>query len=215
MRDDGIVKGHRFFAAIYDRLMAGTEEAGLGDMRTEVVGSATGETLELGAGTGLNLAHYGDGVTALTLTEPDPFMARRLRDRLAEEGPERRDVKVVEASAEDLPFADDSFDSVVATLVLCTVEDPDRVSAEVARVLRPGGRLLYIEHVRGDSERLVRWQDRLERPWGWLAGGCHPNRPTAENLTRAGFTLEEHQRDELPKSPPLVRPLIRGSAVIR
>jgi len=207
------MKGHRFFAAIYDRLMAGTEDAGLREMRAEVVGSASGETLELGAGTGLNLEHYGEAVTALTLTEPDPFMARRLRDRLADERPERLDAKVVEAPAENLPFPDDSFDTVVSTLVLCTVEDPDRTTAEIARVLRPGGRLLYVEHVRSDdSERLAGWQDRLERPWGWFGAGCHPNRPTAENLARAGFTLEKQHSDELPKAPPIVRPLIRGSA---
>jgi ubiquinone/menaquinone biosynthesis C-methylase UbiE len=206
------MKGHRFFAAIYDRLMAGTEDAGLGDMRAQVVGSARGDTLELGAGTGLNLPHYGDGVTALTMAEPDPFMTRRLRDRLESETPEGLDVRVVEATAEDLPFPDDSFDTVVSTLVLCSVEDPDRATAEAARVLRPGGRLLYLEHVRSDSEGLAKWQDRLERPWGLLAAGCHPNRPTAATLARAGFALEGQERDELPKSPPLVRPLIRGSA---
>lgn len=210
------MKGHRFFAAVYDRLMAGTEDAGLRDMRAEVVGSASGETLELGAGTGLNLGHYGDAVTALTLAEPDPFMAKRLRDRLASEGPGGLEPRVVEAPAEELPFPDDSFDTAVATLVLCTVEDPARATAEIARVLRPGGRLLYVEHVRSDdSERLASWQDRLERPWGWLAAGCHPNRRTAESLAQAGFALEDQERGELPKAPPLARPLIRGSAVAR
>jgi ubiquinone/menaquinone biosynthesis C-methylase UbiE len=207
------MKGHRFFAAIYDRLMAGTEDAGLRDMRAEVVGSARGDTLEVGAGTGANLDHYGDEVTALTMAEPDPFMTKRLRARIDSGGRQSRDVRVVEASAEDLPFPDDSFDTVVGTLVLCSVDDPSRASAEIARVLRPGGRLLYLEHVRSDEAKVARWQDRLERPWGWVAAGCHPNRPTGETLAQAGFALEEQERDELPKSPPFVRPLIRGTAV--
>jgi ubiquinone/menaquinone biosynthesis C-methylase UbiE len=205
------MKGHRFFAAIYDRLMAGTEDAGLRDMRAELVRQARGRTLELGAGTGLNLAHYGDDVTELVLTEPDPFMAKRLRERLAADSPAGGSADVVEAPAERLPFEDASFDTVVSTLVLCTVDEPEQAAAELARVLRPGGQLLYLEHVRGDSERLVRWQDRLERPWGWVAGGCHPNRPTAATLSAAGFDVEPEEA-RLPKAPPLVRPLIRGTA---
>ena len=205
------MKGHRFFAAIYDRLMAGTEKAGMQDMRAELVAQASGRTLELGAGTGLNLPHYGEAVTELVLTEPDPFMAKKMRERLADDPPAAGSVVVVEAPAEQLPFEDASFDTVVSTLVLCTVSDPDRAAGELARVLRPGGRLLYLEHVRSESERLSRWQDRLERPWGWMAGGCHPNRPTTATLAAAGFeTNPEH--DKLPKAPPLVRPLIKGTA---
>jgi ubiquinone/menaquinone biosynthesis C-methylase UbiE len=207
------MRGHRFFAAIYDWMLAGTEDAGLRDMRAELVGQAEGRTLELGAGTGLNLAHYTDAVTELVLTEPDPHMAKRLRDRLGADTPATGSVKVVEATAEELPAEDASFDTVVSTLVLCTVEDPPRAAAELERVLRPGGRLLYLEHVRSDDERLERWQDRLERPWGWVAGGCHPNRPTATTLAAAGFSVEPEQ-GRLPKSPPLVRPLIRGTATL-
>ena len=100
---------------------------------------------------------------------------------------------------------------MVSTLVLCTVESPDRAIGELKRVLRPGGRLLYLEHVRAEDERLERWQDRLERPWGWFAGGCHPNRPTTATLAAAGFETDP-ERDTLPKAPPLVRPMVRGSA---
>jgi ubiquinone/menaquinone biosynthesis C-methylase UbiE len=205
------MRGHRFFAAIYDRMLAGTEKAGLSDMRAELVEQASGRTLELGAGTGLNLAHYTDAVTELVLTEPDPHMARRLRARLEADPPPAGSVDVVEAPAEDLPFEDASFDTVVSTLVLCTVESPERATAELKRVLRPGGRLLYVEHVRSDEERLERWQDRLERPWGWFAAGCHPNRPTAATLTAAGFDVEP-EHGTLPKAPPIVRPMIRGTA---
>ncbi|HEX6117138.1 MAG TPA: class I SAM-dependent methyltransferase [Solirubrobacterales bacterium] len=206
------MSGHRFFAAIYDRLMASTEDAGLRDMRADLVASASGRTLELGAGTGLNLGHYPPGVSELVLTEPDPHMARRLRSRLEAEPPAAGSSEVVEAGAESLPFEDSSFDTVVSTLCLCTVAEPERVVEEVARVLRPGGRLLYIEHVRSDDTRVARWQDRLERPWGWLAAGCHPNRDTAATLSASGLEAAEQEQGELPKAPPIVKPLIRGEA---
>src|SRR5688500_20307165 len=115
--------GHRFCAALYDRLMAGSEDAGLAEMRAELLAGARGRTLELGAGTGLNLAHYTSEVTELVLTEPDPHMAGRLRRRLAHEPPAPAQVEVVEAPAERVPFEDGSFDSVVATLVLCSVAE--------------------------------------------------------------------------------------------
>ena len=183
-------------------------------MRAELLAEARGRTLELGAGTGLNLAHYGDAVTELILTEPDPHMARRLREKLAAEPLGIGAVEVEEAAAEDLPAEDGSVDTVVSTLVLCTVESPERTIAEIARVLRPGGRLLYLEHViSSDSPRLASWQHRLERPWGWMAAGCHPNRDTAGLLERSGLASESLTHDELPKAPPLARPLIRGVAV--
>jgi ubiquinone/menaquinone biosynthesis C-methylase UbiE len=201
---------HRLFAALYDRVViAGPERAGLREMRAELLAAARGRVLELGAGTGLNLAHYGDQVTELVLTEPDPHMARRLRDRAAEI---QIPSEVVEAGAEQLPFGDDSFDTVVGTLVLCTVEDPPRAVAEAARLLKPDGRLLLIEHVRADDPRRARWQDRFERPWGWLGAGCHPNRATAATLS-ASFDTSALQADQMPGTvPPIVKPLIRGAA---
>jgi SAM-dependent methyltransferase len=206
---------HRIFAAIYDRLLADSEKGGLRDMRSELLRGASGRTLELGAGTGHNLPHYTDAVTELVLSEPDRFMAARLRKHLEAEPPAPTAVEVVAAPAEQLPFEDGSFDTVVSTLVFCTVEDPERAATEARRVLRSDGRLLYLEHVRSpDSERLARWQDRLERPWGWFAGGCHPNRPTGDVLPAAGLEVERSHRDSLPKTglTPWVQPLIIGSA---
>lgn len=206
---------HRLFAAIYDQLLAGSEKGGLREMRAELLRDAKGRTLELGAGTGHNLPHYTPAVGELVLTEPDRFMAKRLREHLAAEPPAPGAVEVVDAPAEKLPFGDDSFDTVVSTLVLCTVEDPERAVGEAKRVLRPDGRLLFLEHVRSpDSERLSRWQDRVERPWGWFAGGCHPNRRTGDMLPAAGFELERLNRDIFPESrwTPWMRPLIVGSA---
>ena len=100
---------------------------------------------------------------------------------------------------------------MVSTLVLCSVEAPAAATGEIARVLKPDGRLLYLEHVRSGDPGLARWQDRLERPWGWLGAGCHPNRDTVAQLEAAGLETEL-VRDRLPKVPPIVRPMVRGSA---
>lgn len=206
------MKPHPVVAALYDRMAQPAEKAGMRDMRAELLSEARDRTLEIGAGTGLNLAHYGSEVSELVLLEPDPFMAKRLRKRIASETPSIASVGVVEASAEHLPLENESFDTVVATLVLCSVEDPARALGEIARVLKPGGRFLYLEHVRSESPRLARWQDRLERPWGWFGGGCHPNRPTGDILRASPLEVERLERGQTPKAPPLVRPLIRGVA---
>jgi ubiquinone/menaquinone biosynthesis C-methylase UbiE len=208
----GAVDEHPIFARFYDRLMTGTERAGLGEMRRELLRSASGRVLELGAGTGHNLPFYTGEVTELVMSEPDPHMASRLTDRLAKEGTAAGNPSVIVAQAEDLPFDDGSFDSVVATLVFCTVTDPQRAVAEARRVLVEGGTLLFLEHVRSTAPRRAWWQDRLERPWGFFAAGCHPNRATDQLLASAGFWIDSLERTKLPKAPPIVRPLIRGVA---
>jgi SAM-dependent methyltransferase len=119
---------------------------------------------------------------------------------------------VVEASAEQLPFEDASIDTAVATLVLCTIPHPEAALAEVARVLKPGGQLLFIEHVRAEDPGLARWQDRLEQPWRFLGDGCHCNRDTVATIEASSLSLGEVEHGSLPKAPPIVRPLVRGSA---
>ncbi|HEV7615941.1 MAG TPA: class I SAM-dependent methyltransferase [Solirubrobacterales bacterium] len=199
----------RAFSALYDRLFEASEEAGLRRMRAELLAGAGGRTLELGAGTGANLDLYPDAVAELVLSEPDPHMVRQLRAKLAESG---RAASVVEAPAERLPFPDDSFDTVVSTLVLCTVPDPAAALAEAARVLEPGGRLLFVEHVRAEDPGAARWQDRLERPWHFVGDGCHCNRDTLATIAASPLDVVEVERDLLPKAPPIVRPLLRGVA---
>jgi SAM-dependent methyltransferase len=206
------MQGHPLFARFYDRLLARTESSGLAEMRRGLIGEASGRTLELGAGTGHNLGYYTDRVTELVLSEPDPHMARRLREQLQRDPPAPPKVEVINAPAEDLPFDDGSFDTVVSTLVFCTVEDPRRALAEARRLLVEGGSLLFVEHVRSGNRRLAWWQDRLERPWGFFAGGCHPNRPTEQTLADAGLWIERLDRDRLPAAPRIVKPLIRGVA---
>lgn len=203
---------HPLFARFYERMIAGTERAGLGEMRRSLLARASGRSLEIGAGTGLNLPFYTSAVTELVLAEPDPHMAKRLGSRLDTEPPAPERVTVIEAGAELLPFDDGSFDTVVSTLVLCTVADQADSLAEARRVLVQDGALLFLEHVRSDAPRRAWWQDRLDRPWGLVAGGCHPNRPTSDALASAGFQLEQLDRDTMPKAPPWVRPVIRGVA---
>jgi ubiquinone/menaquinone biosynthesis C-methylase UbiE len=203
--------GHPLVAAIYDRMAAVGEKAGMSELREELLAGARGRTLELGAGTGLNLSHYPEAVSELVLTEPDPHMAKRLRRRLSE-SPPPFPARVIEAAAEQLPFEDASFDTVVSTLVFCTVSDPERAAGEAARVVKRDGELHLVEHVRAEEgSTQARWQDRLERPWGWLVGGCHPNRDTATTLS-ARFDVSGLRPDALPKAPPIVKPLIRGRA---
>jgi ubiquinone/menaquinone biosynthesis C-methylase UbiE len=199
-------------ARYYERMLAGSEKAGLAEMRASLLREAAGRTLEIGAGTGLNLPRYTSAVTELVLAEPDPHMAKWLRERLERDGTAAAEARVIEAGAEDLPFDDGSFDTVVSTLVLCTVASPEGALAEVRRVLVEDGALLFLEHVRSDQRRRAWWQDRLDRPWGLVAGGCHPNRPTPDSLAEAGFWIERIERGRLPRALPWVRPMIRGVA---
>ncbi|HEX3609706.1 MAG TPA: class I SAM-dependent methyltransferase [Solirubrobacterales bacterium] len=201
----------RGFAALYDRGLKGTEEAGLREMRREVLAEASGRTIDIGGGTGVNLGLFGPQVTELVLAEPDPHMLKKLRMKLAESGVE---ASAIQAPAESLPFADSSIDTAVFTLVLCTVPDPAAALAEASRVLRPGGRLLFVEHVRSQDPGLARWQDRLEKPWRFLGDGCHCNRDTVAAIEASPFEIERVEDGSLPKAPPLVRPLVRGSAVL-
>jgi SAM-dependent methyltransferase len=195
----------RLFAFGYDWFLSGTEKAGLRDMRRELLAEASGRTLEVGAGTGLNADLYPDAVTELVLSEPDRFMAAKLRAK-------HPSAEVIEAPGESLPFEDDSFDTVALTLVLCTVPDPPAALREIARVLKPGGRFLFLEHVRADDVKLARWQDRLERPWCLFGDGCHCNRDTLATIEASPLTVEQTAGGSLPKAPPLVRPLLRGVA---
>jgi ubiquinone/menaquinone biosynthesis C-methylase UbiE len=201
----------RGFAALYDRAFEATEEAGLREMRREVLAGASGRTIDVGAGTGANLELFPPRVTELVLAEPDPHMVKRLRAKLPVAALE---TQVVEAAAESLPFEDSSFDTVAFTLVLCTVPNPPAALAEAARVLRPSGKLLFLEHVRSGDAGLARWQDRLEKPWRFLADGCHCNRDTVATIEASPLSLEQVEQGELPKAPPLVRPLVRGAACL-
>lgn len=197
-------RGHRWFASWYDRMTASAERGPLGRARRELLASLTGDVLEIGAGTGANFAHYPSGVRVVAL-EPDPHMLSRAQAKLSELG--RTDIEVRAAPAELLPLPDASFDAVVSTLVLCTVPDVPRALAEMKRVLRPGARLFFIEHVRSDG-MLGGLQDVVRPAWSWFGAGCQLNRRTEDALARAGFDVHVDRRT---KAAPVL-PLIIGSA---
>jgi SAM-dependent methyltransferase len=194
---------------IYNAFLLLGELRGMRQLRREVVGQARGRVLELGAGTGLNVRHY-TSVEQVVLTEPDPGMVKRLERRL------RRSAtpgEVVRAPAEQLPFDDASFDTVVTTMVLCTVSDPGAALREIRRVLAPGGRLLFIEHVRADpGSRLEAWQNRLYRPWRAFAYGCRCNQRTLQLLDAAGLRASDTGSARWRGMPPLLQPVVYGAA---
>jgi ubiquinone/menaquinone biosynthesis C-methylase UbiE len=208
----GTVHGeHRWdhvFAAIYDRISRRGEKLTMARLRNELVANARGRTLEIGAGTGANIPYYPHDIELIP-AEPFEPMRRRLERKLGERG---SSATTLDASAEALPLEDESLDTVVSTLVLCTVDFPDRALAEIARVLRPQGQLLFIEHVRSHSPRLGRWQDRLEAPWRHFAAGCRCNRDTIASIAAAGFSTE-HEDTHWKGGAPIVAPLVIGRAV--
>jgi ubiquinone/menaquinone biosynthesis C-methylase UbiE len=199
-----------FFAMTYDRQMARAEKAGLRAFRERLLAGLSGDVLEIGGGTGANLPWYGPAVTSLTMTEPQPPMLRHLEHRVREHRPS---ATVLRAPAEDLPFDDDTFDVAVSTLVLCGVDDQPRALRELRRVLRPGGQLVFIEHVRADDAGTARLQDRMN--WlNRLVVCCDCNRPTLDSVKAAGFTVTRLEHTALPKAPKFVRPAILGSATV-
>jgi SAM-dependent methyltransferase len=210
---DPLGLNERFFAFFYPRLVKRTENAGQRETRRELISQARGRTLEVGAGSGLNMQHYTDAVTELIITEPSPYMLVHLRQALQEHPPKPGSCKLVQAGAEELPFEKDSFDTVVCTYVLCTVPDPARALDEVARVLKPDGTLLFLEHVHaGDGTALGRFQDLVELPHRYVAAGCHPNRRTGELLEASPLEVQRLDHGNQPRALPTVRPTIIGSA---
>lgn len=199
-------------AKFYDASMKNTEVRCLGAWRRELLAPLEGDILEVGAGTGVNLDFYDAAKTHLTLTEPEDHMRRTLEQRAR--GRQRLRIDVRDAGSEDLPFEDARFDAVVSTLVLCSVMEVKRSLSEVRRVLRPGGRFVFLEHVAADNnpDRL-KWQKRLEPLWIHLGGNCHLTRRTLSSITDAGFEVERLSQDEMLPAPAVVRPTIRGVAL--
>ncbi|MDQ5894658.1 MAG: Class SAM-dependent methyltransferase [Actinomycetota bacterium] len=203
------VPGSSLSARIYEPFMWLADKTGFRRWRKKIVSQVSGSVLELGAGTGLNLEHYPAGLDRLVLVEPDFYKAELLAGKQMPKGVE---AEIVRAPGEMLPFEDDTFDTVVETLVLCTVGDPEATAAEIRRVLKPDGRFLFMEHVRSDGPRLGPLQDRLERPWMKFADGCHCNRRTVPMLRANGFEVEvTAEQDKFPM-PPVARPIVSGIA---
>lgn len=197
----------RLYAFMYDRISRGSEAAGLQRERVALLAQARGNTVEIGAGTGLNLDHYPPTVTHLTLVEPDRHMRKRLRQRVAQVRP---DAAVLDARAESLPLPDASVDTVVVTFVLCSVADQNAALAEITRVLRPGGQLLFLEHVRDTDPQIADKQDHAPFLYSWI--GCHPNRATLEAITHSPLTVVNVRHGQVPKAPAIERPMVVGVA---
>jgi len=205
------MKGHKWFAAIYDRMMAPEEKKFFGAIREEMLKDVSGEVLEIGAGTGANFQYYRNGAHVIA-TEPDPYMIERARKRAAGVS---ANIELHQVAAEDLPFPDATFDFAIDTLVLCSVRDPRKTLAEIKRVLKPGGELRLYEHVRYQNPIGALSQDIISPVWQWFGAGCHPNRDTGRFLREAGFEVtSERIRKELPPVPPMIfaRPHLQAVA---
>jgi SAM-dependent methyltransferase len=201
--------GRFVFAGAYDSFLKNAEKAGLTERRRRVVSLAVGKTLEIATGTGLNLPHYPDAVTELILTEPYPHMLKVLRDKVAKLN---RRATIIESTVETLPFPDASFDTVVATMILCSAANPDIALNEITRVLRPGGQYLFLEHVRNPNTRIARRQDLLQPGWYLFGNGCHCNRDTVSTIRRSSLELELLEEGEIPHAWKIVEAMVTGRA---
>jgi len=198
-------------AFLYDRFMAKAEEACLTEWRRQLLRKIQGEVLEIGAGTGANLDAYSDDVTRLVLSEPNQHMRKLLTEKVNNHHLEN--VEVSSATAEHIEAQDESFDCVVSSLVCCSLKDPKVCLQEIRRVLRPGGNLVFLEHVaaaEGTSRR--RWQNRVNPIWKIFMGNCHLNRETEREIVTQGFEIIQIERESMRKAPTIVRPTIRGIA---
>lgn len=182
----------------------------VGPRKQQYIGAFTGTVVEIGAGNGVNFRYYPAG-TRVIVYEPNPYMHERLHAAGRAQG---LDYELRAVSAEQLELPDNSVDAVVCTLVLCTIPNPDRVVAEIRRVLKPGAKFFFIEHVAADQGTTLRKvQDVLVRPWRWVFEGCHTNRETADLLSAAGFSHVEIERFKSEKMPPVIVPQIAGVAI--
>jgi ubiquinone/menaquinone biosynthesis C-methylase UbiE len=200
------MKEHPVFARFYERISTRLDEAGEREHRIELVGEARGRVLEVGSGNGLNFEHYR-AASLVVAIEPEPTMLGLSRPRAREA---KVPVEFLRGAAESLPFADDSFDTVVASLVLCSVRSPARAAAEMARVLRPGGEVRFLEHIRSSNPAWAAVQDGFAPVWSFFAGGCHPNRDTPATLRAAGLAVEGRRFPFGPPTP--CRPHVLGVA---
>ncbi len=201
--------GHRRFAAAWERFCRHEGEAQR-ELRREVTAGARGQTLELGFGIGSNWPYLPDGV-AYTGIEPDPYM----RERAVSYIPANQELTLTDGDAEALAFPDGSFDAVIGTLVFCTIPDASRALQEVHRVLKPGGELRFLEHVRAKNRLGAVLQDAIRPLWSRLGGGCHPNRNTLAAMRKAGFQVTDMRHVKVGPLPAIVgsaTPVERASA---
>jgi len=197
--------------ALYDRLMHPIEDACLLVWRAKLLDNVYGDVIEVGAGTGANLPHYQSSVDRLVLAEPNTDMRTRLQARVAASG--RDQVEIIDSSFESLPEADASFDFVVSTLVLCSVTNLSQSLTEAHRVLKPGGRFVFLEHVAADNHpNHLKWQRRIEPLWKLVMGNCHLTRQTATAIIETGFVMEDTTKESITNTLPIIQSAVRGIA---
>lgn len=177
--------------------------------RRDLLAEVDGEILEIGFGTGLNLPHYPQQVRRITAIDPNAGMHRRARRRIRQS---HIDVEQRTLRGESLPFADASFDCVVSTFTLCSIDDVNQTLREVCRVLRPGGRFLFLEHGLSRESRVQKWQHRLNRLQRWLADGCRLDRDMNELVARQSFASVRVEEFDLERTPRTHGHLYRGVA---
>jgi ubiquinone/menaquinone biosynthesis C-methylase UbiE len=198
------------FARLYPRMSKAMEQGGMAERRRTLLTDLTGEVVEIGAGDGLSFVHYPPTVTRVLAVEPEPRL-RAIAQAAAEKAPVP--IEVVGGVAERLPAPDQRLDAAVFSLVLCTIPDPDAALSEAFRVLRPGGQVRFLEHVRADTPGLVRIQRLLDATvWPLLLGGCHTGRDTATAIERAGFTIDRLDRFLFPQARTPISFHILGTA---
>ncbi|WP_240374922.1 class I SAM-dependent methyltransferase [Bacillus piscicola] len=180
----------KWFTKIYDSFMRPFEKNQLEYIRERLLNEQQGIILEVGSGTGINFPYY-QRAERVTAVEPDDSMRKKSQIKLSEA---QVPIELVDASGESLPFPDNTFDVAVATLVLCTIPDPDRALQEIARVCKPGARLVFLEHVKLENPLLSRLQDWLTPLWKQVCGGCHLNRNTQELIKQNGFYVQQVEK---------------------
>jgi ubiquinone/menaquinone biosynthesis C-methylase UbiE len=198
----------RLYTFIYAFICGTIDRVDLTALREELVAKATGATIEIGAGTGLNLRYYPAAVTHLVLVEPDPYMAELLCRRVANVRP---NTEIRDAAAERLPFPDGRFDTAVVTFVLCCVADQHSALREIGRVLAPGGRMLFLEHVRSADSTVAARQDSMPQSGRLIS--CHPNRATLEAIESSRLSVESVRHVKVPRAPKIERSMIVGAAL--
>lgn len=198
-------------AKFYDTAMKHTEKLCLSNWRSELLGQIHGDILEIGSGTGVNLKYYPDTINRLVLSEPNANMRHYLNQRIEESG--INNISIAHNQAESIDFPDESFDYIVSTLVLCSVTDQLNCLTELKRLLRPNGKLIFIEHVAAeDHSRILKWQKRINPFWKIMAGNCHLTRNTESVIKQAGFNTIQVEKTFLLGAPRLVAPIIKGIA---
>ncbi|MGH2712894.1 MAG: class I SAM-dependent methyltransferase [Thermoleophilaceae bacterium] len=201
---------HPIFARFFDRLSRLMERE-IGQHRQELLAGLSGRVVEIGAGNGMNFQHYPHTVEEVVALEPETFL-RHKADQAARDAPVQ--ISLRDGLADPLPLESDSFDGAVASLVLCTVPDPRRALGELRRVLKPGGELRFLEHVRSDRPRKASIQERLDRSgiWPRVGGGCHCARDTLAAIEAAGFHIDQVQSLDFGPSWVVTNPHVLGIA---